>query len=250
MHHFPFIKSCSPPRSKPLISLHLAKELAKGQMERVPSLVRHAQIDSPEPRSCLVPSLGKTSPKAGSLGKGDQRGPAPLGESWGVSSWALPADPHPRLPTEIQSVPSCCWHRSPEGWTCSSLHRYPRPPAGDWLAPLLAVPRICSATPHPHGFFSLPFTHSPLGQETVTGLRLWFYEKQGTKRKLCLSFLTSLSQKRQDRCRVRLATGKPKRNPSPLLPLPPSSVHIPHTGFQSVLPFTAWTRGVVPCTTF
>lgn len=71
-------------------------------MERVPSLVRHAQIDSPEPpldiQSVWYLLLGKLLLKLDHWGKGDQRGPALLGGSRGVSIWALPSDPNPICP--------------------------------------------------------------------------------------------------------------------------------------------------------
>lgn len=133
--------------------------------------------------------LGKLLLKLVHRAKRDQQGPEPLGGSRGVSSWVLSADPHPGLPTEIPSVPFCCWHRSPEGWTCSSLHRYPRPPARDWLVPLLRCPPGSTLPPLTHTASFPSFLHTlPWDKRELQALAFGFMKSREQRQNFACRF--------------------------------------------------------------
>lgn len=218
-HHFPFRRVALFPGASPWFSITSLNELTKRQIERAPFLARHAQIYSPEPP--LTSGLSGTFPWENfslswlTEAKGTNKvqslwvdpGEFLVGRSPLIHTLVCPQ----RFRLSPLAVGTGLQKAGPVR-ACTGIH------ALLWETGLRlssAVPRICSATPHPHSFFSLPFTHSPLGQERVTGFRFWFYEKQGTKTKLCLSFSTSRSQKRQNRCGVCL----PARNQKEIPPL-------------------------------
>lgn len=112
------------------------------------------------------------------------------------------------------------------------------------LSPGSSRPPLTHKASFPSLLHSLPWDK----RERATGFRFWFYEKRGTKTKLCLSFATSLSQKRQDCCGVRLPARNQKETP-PLNSLSHSSAFRFHTQASSLFfPFAARWNGVVPCT--
>lgn len=219
VHHFPFRRVTLFPGASPWFSITSLNELTKRQIKTAPFLARHAQIYSPEPP--LTSGLSGTFPW-------ENFSLSWLREAKGTnkvqSLWVDPGEflvgrfpliHTPVCPQRFRLSPLAVGtglQKAGPVRACTGIHALLRETG---LRLSSAVPRICSATPHPHSFFSLPFTHSPLGQEGVTGFRFWFYEKQGTKTKLCLSFSTSRSQKRQNRCGVCL----PARNQKEIPPL-------------------------------